>query len=223
MSSFATDSALTFWDLDTRRSGPTIPANVTSASWSARNLFVGNWLAKPVVNSTCASPAWNGVRQVLPRVQGLSGLHCSNTRMAHIYSTFCACRPFLLTGASVDRPETRVLFSSHSPLMQAPSRPSTAPAKLPAAYQSGWCVVRKDGSGPMEPPHKRRQRAITSGSIHTSATAGKRLRGGTTRQTNKAWNISRFAWVISCRRMTRRTRNAKTSTSVRRLSFGSWS
>ena len=110
MSSFATDSALTFWDLDTRRSGPTIPANVTSASWSARNLFVGNWLAKPVVNSTCASPAWNGVRQVLPRVQGLSGLHCSNTRMAHIYSTFCACRPFLLTGASVDRPETRVLF-----------------------------------------------------------------------------------------------------------------
>jgi hypothetical protein len=75
----------------------------------------------------------------------------------------------------------------------------------------------------MEPPHKRRQRAITSGSIHRSATAGKRLRGGTTRQTNKAWNISRFAWVISCRRMTRRTRNAKTSTSARRLSFGSWS
>jgi hypothetical protein len=137
VSSTATDSALTFWDLDTRRSGPTIPANVTSASWSARNLFVGNWLAKPVVNSTCASPAWNGVRQVLPRVQGLSGLHCSNTRMARIYSPFCACRPFLLTGASVDRPETRVLFSSHSPLMQAPSRPYTAPAELPAAYQSG--------------------------------------------------------------------------------------
>jgi hypothetical protein len=147
VSSTATDSALTFWDLDTRRSGPTIPANVTSASWSARNLFVGNWLAKPVVNSTCASPAWNGVRQVLPRVQGLSGLHCSNTRMAHIYSTFCACRPFLLTGASVDRPETRVLFPSHSPLTQAPSPPYTASAELPAAYQSVWCVVRKDGSG----------------------------------------------------------------------------
>ena len=126
MSSTATDSALTFWDLDTRRSGPTIPANVTSASWSGRNLFVGNWLAKPVVNSTCVSPAWNGVRQVLPRVHGLSGLHCSNTRMARIYSTFCACRPFLLTGVSVDRPETRVLFPSHSPLTQAPSRPYTA-------------------------------------------------------------------------------------------------
>ena len=127
MPSTATDSALTFSDLDTRRSGPTIPANVTSASFSGRNLFVGNWLPKPVVNSTCVSPAWNGVRQVLPRVHGLSGLHCSNTRMAHIYSTFCACRPFLLIGASVDRPETRVLFPSHSPLTQAPSRPYTAP------------------------------------------------------------------------------------------------
>ncbi len=94
MSSTATDSALTFWDLDTRRSGPTIPANVTSASWRGRNLFVGNWLAKPVVNSTCVSPAWNGVRQVLPRVHGLSGLHCSNTRMARIYSTFLRLPPF---------------------------------------------------------------------------------------------------------------------------------
>ena len=181
MSSTATDSALTFWDLDTRRSGPTIPANVTSAAWSGRNLFVGNWLAKPVVNSTCASPAWNGVRQVLPRVHGLSGLHCSNTRMAHIYSTFCACRPFLLTGASVDRPETRVLFPSHSPLTQAPSRPYTALRGTSCRVPIWVCVVRKDGSGPIDPLHKRRQRAITSGSIHRSATAGKRLRGGTTR------------------------------------------
>jgi hypothetical protein len=110
-----------------------------------------------------------------------------------------------------------VAFAPHASSVAALYSPRGTSCRVPI-----WCVVRKDGSGPMEPPHKRRQRAITSGSIHTSATAGKRLRGGTTRQTNK-WNISRFAWVISCRRMTRRTRNAKTSTSVRRLSFGSWS
>ena len=127
MSSTATDSGLTFWDLDTRRSGPTIPANVTSASWSGRNLFVGNWLAKPVVNSTFASPAWNGVRQVLPRIYGLRAVFAVPIlEMARIYSTFSACRPFLLPGVSVDRPETRVLFPSHSPLRQAPSRPYTA-------------------------------------------------------------------------------------------------
>jgi len=144
VSSTATDSALTFWDLDTRRSGPTIPANVTSASWSGRNLFAGNWLPKPVVNSTCVSPAWNGVRQVLPRVHGLSGLHCSNTRMARIYSTFCACRPFLLIGASVDRPETRVLFPSHSPLTQAPSRPYTDPARTSCRVPI-WVVRGSEG------------------------------------------------------------------------------
>lgn len=69
MSSTATACALTLWDLDTRRSGPTIPAIVTSASCSGRSLFVGNSLPKPVANSTCVSPAWNGVRQVLPRVR----------------------------------------------------------------------------------------------------------------------------------------------------------
>jgi len=121
-----------------------MPANVTSASCSGRDLFVGNRLPKPVVNSTCVSPAWSGVRQVLPRLHGLSGLHCSNTRMARIYSTFCACRPFLLIGASVDRPETRVLFPSHSPLTQAPSRPYTDPARTSCRVPI-WVVRGSEG------------------------------------------------------------------------------
>jgi hypothetical protein len=46
-----------------------MPAHVTSASCSGRNLFLGNWPPKPVVNSAF-SPAWHGVRQVLPRGHG---------------------------------------------------------------------------------------------------------------------------------------------------------
>jgi hypothetical protein len=97
---------------------------------------------------------------------------------------------------------------------------STSLDELPAWHQSGSSVeadrvVRSLGAAAQGSPES--HHVWLDPGVPTTATFGRRYRPA---DYTRKWNISRIAWVISCRHMTRRTRKATTSAWARRLSFG---